>query len=110
MTTFEYEAVPINNIGITPIELVTAQADQVLFLTSLSLTNKLNTGITTTVEVFSSSLGDWITVIRNAPIPKGSTLSVLESQKIALNPLDRIRVSSNQDNAIDARLSLAKTE
>lgn len=109
MAKFKYESVPMDNIGTTPVELIEAKEGQILLLTSLSLTNKLNTGITTTVEVFSSSFGDWITIVKNAQIPKGSTLPALGSQKITLNQLDKIRVSANQNNAIDARLSLAST-
>ena len=53
----------------------------------------------------SSSASDNIYIIRNAPVPVGSTLEVV-SAKIVLNQTDKINISTDQANTIQATASL----
>lgn len=53
----------------------------------------------------SSSASDNIYIIRNAPVPVGSTLEVV-SAKIVLNQTDTIYMNTDQANTIQATASL----
>lgn len=53
----------------------------------------------------STNASDNIYIIRNAPVPVGSTLEVV-SAKIVLNQTDKIYINTNQANTIQATASL----
>lgn len=75
----------------------------VILLSSL-LSNK--TGASVTVDVYLvTSTGDDIYMVRNAPVPAGSTLELISNSKIILESSDVIRARCNTSTAIDMIIS-----
>lgn len=61
-------------------------------LIELDIANTGTSGVTATVLVYDSSGTASYHIVKNAPIPAGSSLKVVSGQKIVLNGNDEIRV------------------
>ena len=61
-------------------------------LIELDIANTGTSGVTATVLVYDSSGTASYHIVKNAPIPAGSSLKVVSGQKIVLNGDDEIRV------------------
>jgi len=72
----------------------------------LNLANILNTSITASVQVINAD-GDNVYVIKDAPIPVGSSLvAVGGDQKYVLNDSDQLTVTSSDMNSVDVSMSI----
>lgn len=75
-----------------------------VILLSALLSNK--TGSSVTVDVYLvTSTGDDIYMVRNAPVPAGSTLELISNSKIILESSDVLRARCNTATAIDMLVS-----
>jgi hypothetical protein len=75
-----------------------------LILLSALFSNK--TGSSVTVDVYLvTSTGDDIYMVRNAPIPAGSTLELISNSKIILESNDVVRARCNTSTAVDVIIS-----
>lgn len=98
-----------SNIGTTESTIYTVPASGVdatviigLLLSSRSTTEG---GITATVKIYPSS-GDTVHVVKNVPLPVGSSLEIMAGNKIVLEAGDAVKVTSSEATSIDAALSI----
>jgi hypothetical protein len=64
------------------------------------------TGTSATVDVFLvPSSGDDVFLIRNAPVPAGSSLEIIAGSKIIMESNDVLRINSGTASALDASVS-----
>ena len=84
-------------------EVVTAGGSSTLVLLSLLLSNKV--AASADVDVYLESGGDDVYLLRNAPVPAGSSLEVISGSKIIMEANDKLRIRAGTSNAIDATVS-----
>ena len=64
------------------------------------------TGTSANVDVFLvTSSGDDVFLIRNAPVPAGSSLEIIAGSKIIMEANDVLRINSGTASALDASVS-----
>jgi hypothetical protein len=83
--------------------VVTAGGSSTLVLLSVLLSNKV--AASTDVDVYLESGGDDVYLLRNAPVPAGSSLEVISGSKIIMEANDKLRIRAGTTNAIDATVS-----
>jgi len=96
MAQFKRQAQTATTSGIT---VYTTPAGKTGLAIGLILANKANETATADVEI------DGTYIIRNAPIPVGSTLGVLDG-KLAIGENEVVRVYASTDNTIDCTLTV----
>ena len=82
--------------------LVTAGGSSTLVLLSL-LSNKVASS--TDVDVFLETAGDDVFLIKNAPVPAGSSLEIISGSKIIMEANDKLKIRAATASAIDATVS-----
>ena len=83
--------------------VVTAGGSSTLVLLSVLLSNKV--AASADVDVYLESGGDDVYLLRNAPVPAGSSLDVISGSKIIMEANDKLRIRAGTTNAIDATVS-----
>jgi len=83
--------------------LVTASGSSTLVLLSILLSNKVASS--TDVDVFLETAGDDVFLIKNAPVPAGSSLEIISGSKIIMEANDKLKIRAATASAIDATVS-----
>ena len=83
--------------------LVTASGSSTLVLLSILLSNKVASS--TDVDVFLETSGDDVFLIKNAPVPAGSSLEIISGSKIIMEANDKLKIRAATASAIDATVS-----
>jgi len=73
-------------------------------LISVLISNKLGSSATADVYLVTAS-GDDVYLVKGAPVPSGSTLELVQGNRIVLTTGDVIRASFNTSSALDITLS-----
>ena len=90
--------------GNTGTNVVTAGVSATLVLLSCLISNK--TGTSANVDVFLvTSSGDDVFLIKNAPVPAGSSLEIIAGSKIIMESNDVLRINAGTASALDASVS-----
>ena len=83
--------------------VVTAGGSATCVLLSVLLSNK--TGTSADVDVYLETTGDDVYLIRNAPVPAGSSLECISGSKVIMESSDKLRVRCATASAIDVSVS-----
>ena len=83
--------------------LVTAIGSSTLVLLSILISNKVASS--TDVDVFLETAGDDVFLIKNAPVPAGSSLEIISGSKIIMEANDKLKIRAATASAIDATVS-----
>ena len=84
--------------------VVTAGGSATLVLLSVLISNK--TASSAQVDVFLvTSSGDDVFLIKNAPVPAGSSLEIISGSKIIMESSDVLRINAGTASALDAAVS-----
>ena len=84
--------------------VVTAGGSATLVLLSCLISNK--TGTSANVDVFLvTNTGDDVFLIKNAPVPAGSSLEIIAGSKIIMEANDILRIRAGVASKIDATVS-----
>jgi hypothetical protein len=89
--------------GISTIYTVPSATTAVLV--GLTLANTSTSSITATVT-FTNNDGDNVTLLKDAPIPVGSSLEVMSGNKIVMEASDILKAYASASNSMDCTLSL----
>lgn len=84
--------------------VVTVVGGATLVILSVLVSNKTGSSANANVYLLPSS-GDAVFLIRNAPVPAGSSLEIISGNKIIVNSADVIRASSDTASALDVTIS-----
>lgn len=84
--------------------VLSAAGNATLILLSSLLSNKTASSVTVDIYLVTST-GDDIYLIKNAPIPAGSTLELISNSKIIIESSDVIRARCNTGSAVDMIIS-----
>ena len=83
--------------------VVTAGGSSTLVLLSILLSNKVASS--TDVDVFLETAGDDVFLIKNAPVPAGSSLEIISGSKIIMQANDILTIRAQTAGKIDATVS-----
>ena len=88
----------------TTTNVLTAGGTATLIVLSALVSNK--TGASANVDVYLvTSTGDDVYLIRNAPVPAGSSLELISGNKVILESSDILRARSDTSTALDIAVS-----
>lgn len=84
--------------------IVTAGASATNILLSILVSNK--TGSSANVDIqLDANTGDDVFLIRNAPVPAGSSLEIISGNKLIMESSDILRARSDTASALDIAVS-----
>ena len=87
----------------TNANVLSAGGSATLILLSILVSNK--TGASADVDVFLVTTGDDVYLLRNAPIPAGSSLELISGSKVIMESSDVLRIRTDTASAIDVAVS-----
>ena len=95
------------NVGVTTVGIYTAHASTTTVVIGITLANTSGSGVNVGVAVSrTSATKEDIKLLKNAPIPSGSSLEFMSGNKIVLETSDQINVDSDTNNSVDAALTI----
>ena len=95
------------NVGVTTVGIYTAPAATTTVVIGITMANTSGSGVNVGVAVSrTSDTKEDIKLLKNAPIPSGSSLEFMSGNKIVLETSDQINVDSDTNNSIDAALTI----
>lgn len=84
--------------------IVTAGASATNILLSVLVSNKTGSSANVDIQLDASS-GDDVFLIRNAPVPAGSSLEIISGNKLIMESSDILRARSDTASALDIAVS-----
>jgi hypothetical protein len=84
--------------------ILTAGGSATLVILSVLVSNKTGSSANANVYI-SSAVGDSVFLIKNGPVPAGSSLEIVQGNKLIVEPSDVIRASSDTGSALDIMIS-----
>ena len=95
------------NVGVTTVGIYTAPAATTSVVIGITLSNTSGSGVNVGVAVSrTSTTQDDVHLLKNAPIPQGSSLEFMAGNKIVLETNDQINVDSDTASSVDAALTI----
>ena len=95
------------NVGVATVGIYTAPAATTTVVIGITLSNTSGSGVNVGVAVSrTSDTKEDIKLLKNAPIPSGSSLEFMSGNKIVLETSDQINVDSDTNNSVDAALTI----
>lgn len=86
----------VQSVGVTSVTTVyTAPANKDSIILELDIANTTASAVTASAEVLDSSASTDAFIVKDAPIPSGSSLQVISGQKVILETGDSIRVTAS---------------
>jgi hypothetical protein len=93
------------NVGITTVGVYTVPAATTTIIIGIALANVSGTGVNVGVGITRVS-ADNISLMKNVPVPQGSTLEFMAGNKMILEATDTLTVISDTVNSIDVSVSI----
>lgn len=93
------------SVGVTTVGIYTVPASTTTTILGITLANVSGSGINVTVGI-ARTLADDVSIIRNVPIPQGSSLEFMAGNKVVLEPQDEVNVKSDVVSSLDVSLSI----
>ena len=95
------------NVGVTTVGIYTAPAATTTVVIGITLSNTSGSGVNVGVAVSrTSDTKDDVSLLKNAPIPQGSSLEFMGGNKVVLEATDTVTVDSDTKNSVDAALTI----
>ena len=95
------------NVGVTTVGIYTAPAATTTVVIGITLSNTSGSGVNVGVAVSRTcDTKDDVSLLKNAPIPQGSSLEFMGGNKVVLETNDQINVDSDTNNSVDASLTI----
>jgi hypothetical protein len=93
------------NVGITTVGIYTVPASTTTIIIGIALANISGTGVNVGVGITRVS-ADGISLMKNVPVPQGSTLEFMAGNKMILEATDTLTIISDTVGSIDASVSI----
>jgi len=102
------------NVGVTTVGIYTVPAATTTVVIGITLANTSGSGINVGVGVSRAAEGavglgtghDDISFLKNTPIPQGSSLEVMQGNKIVMEASDIFKAESDVNNSLDVALTI----
>ena len=93
------------SVGVSTVGIYTAPMSVTTTIIGVTLANVSGTGINVTVGI-ARSVADDVSILRNVPIPQGSSLEFMSGNKLVLEQADSITAKSDVLNSLDISITL----
>ena len=93
------------NVGITTKNVYVVPSATTTVVIGITLANTSGSGCLVGIGITRPSTDD-VKLLKNAPIPQGSSLEFMSGNKVVLETADTITVDSDTNNSIDASLTI----
>ena len=95
------------NVGVTTVGIYTAPASTTTVVIGITLSNVSGSGVNVGVAVSrTSTTQDDVHLLKNAPLPQGSSLEFMAGNKVVLEATDTLTVDSDANNSVDTALTI----
>ena len=96
------------NVGITTQNVYVVPSATTTVVIGITLANTSGTGCLVGVGITRPST-DNVKLLKNAPIPQGSSLEFMAGNKVVLEASDTLTVDSDSNNSVDVTLTIMET-
>jgi len=93
------------NVGVTTVGIYTAPAATTVTIIGITLANVSGSGINVGVGITRATSDD-VSILKNVPIPQGSTLEFMGGNKLVLEPTDTLTATSDVSASLDVSVTL----
>ena len=93
------------NVGVTTVGIYTAPSSTTAVVIGITCANTSGNGITVGIGITRASSDD-IHLMKNVPIPQGSSLEVMGGNKVVLETTDTITAKSDTAGSLDVALTI----
>ena len=93
------------NIGISTQNVYVVPSATTTVVIGITLANTSGSGCLVGIGITRPSTDD-VKLLKNAPIPQGSSLEFMSGNKVVLETADTITIDSDSNNSIDASLTI----
>lgn len=93
------------SVGVTTVGIYTAPMSTTTTVIGITLANVSGSGINVTVGI-ARSVSDDVSILRNVPIPQGSSLEFMNGNKLVLEQDDSITAKSDVLDSLDVSITL----
>ena len=93
------------NVGITTQNVYVVPSATTTVVIGITLANVSGSGVIVGVGITRPSSDD-VKVLKNVPIPQGSSLEFMSGNKVVLEASDTLSVDSDSNNSVDATLTI----
>ena len=94
------------NVGVTTVGIYTAPAATTTVVIGITMANTSGSGVNVGVGITRAGITEDVKLLKNAPIPQGSSLEFMSGNKIVLEATDTVVVDSDTNNSVDAALTI----
>jgi len=94
-----------SNVGVTSENGYVVPADTTTTVIGITLANTSGSGVHVGVGITRASADD-IHILKNVPIPHGSSLEVMQGNKIVLEATDTLTVKSDVTSSLDVAVTV----
>ena len=93
------------NLGITTQNVYVVPSATTTVVIGITIANVSGSGVLVGVGITRPSSDD-VKVLKNVPIPQGSSLEFMSGNKVVLEASDTLTVDSDSNNSVDATLTI----
>jgi hypothetical protein len=93
------------SVGVTTVGIYTAPMSTTSTIIGITLANVSGSGINITVGI-ARSVSDDVSLLKNVPIPQGSTLEFMQGNKIVLEQDDTLTVKTDVNGSLDVAVTI----
>ena len=94
------------NVGVTTVGIYTAPAATTTVVIGITMANTSGSGVNVGVGITRAGTTEDIKLLKNAPLPQGSSLEFMAGNKVVLEATDTITVDSDANNSVDTALTI----
>ena len=96
------------NVGVTTenVYVVPSTPNTTTTVIGITLCNTSGSGINVGVGITRAGTTEDVKLLKNAPIPQGSSLEFMGGNKVVLETTDTLTVDSDTNNSVDASLTI----
>ena len=95
-----------NNIGVSTVGIYTVPGATTTVIIGVTCTNVSGQGINVGIGISRATNGDDISILKNVPIPQGSSLEIMQGNKIVVEAVDTVTALSDVNNSLDVALTI----
>jgi len=93
------------NVGLTTSNVYVVPSSTTTVVIGVTLANTSGSGINVAIGITRASTDD-ISVLKNVPIPQGSSLEFMQGNKVVLEATDSFTAYSDVNNTLDVALTI----
>ena len=94
-----------NNVGTATSDVYVVPSSTTCVVIGVTLSNTSGSGINVGIGITRSSTDD-VNLMKNVPIPQGSSLEFMQGNKVVLEATDTFTAESDVNNTLDVALTI----